>query len=271
MLAVVTAYSLISLVTTNESYENNPVSSASNNTAQFFSVGTAVAVEQKKQQSVYQAAVLNDLSHVENGQTSPLPAGLKVLGISDSSDTQNTGESAPLAQVLVQFDNELYQLTISDFIGDSTIQITAIDALSIKVDYQQTIYTVRLTPPNLLASDYKKPQPSYAQMLAMTPQEIGTRPRVIEHLISLTPTPYIADGQLIGPGINPILFEQAGFKTDDVLKSINGKRVTVASEFEDIKTELQTAQTLTFVVMRRGRLITLFLDIPSEALELNAN
>jgi type II secretory pathway component PulC len=84
----------------------------------------------------------------------------------------------------------------------------------------------------------------------------------------MIPTPYIADGQLIYPGLNPALFAQAGFQPDDVLKTINGKSVTIESELEEIKQEFVNADTLVFEVMRKGRIITLYMDIPSESLTL---
>jgi type II secretory pathway component PulC len=137
--------------------------------------------------------------------------------------------------------------------------------------YDDALYKIQLTLPNLLSDSYKKPEETYSELIKMEADDIGTRPRIIEHLVTLTYTPFIADGQLVSPGLNPALFAQAGFKGDDVLKTINGKSVTVASELEEIQRELKMASTLEFVVMRRGKLVTLFLDIPSESLELTVD
>lgn len=200
-----------------------------------------------------------------------LPFELALVGISSKGANQYDKDSSGDSFVLVQFEDELHEHRVGDFIAQSDIQLTSINTQSINVSVHATSYVIVLTPPNLLAQNFKSEQAPYSQLIQMSASDIGTRPRIIEHLLTLTPTPYIADGKLVSPGINPMLFERAGFRADDVLKTINGKRVTVDEEFEDIKRELKTASTLTFVVMRKGRLIQLFLDIPSEALELTVD
>jgi type II secretory pathway component PulC len=122
-----------------------------------------------------------------------------------------------------------------------------------------------LIGPNLLEEKIDK---SISELLAMTPEEIGNRPQLLEHFVKLTPTPYIADGMLASPGISPTLFAQAGLEEDDVITSINGKSITVADEFSELKRTIRHADTLVINVIRRGRAITLYLDIPSEALTL---
>jgi type II secretion system protein C len=154
----------------------------------------------------------------------------------------------------------------SDTIDNTDIKVLKIKENTVDFIYEGKTLSVSLTPPNLLATDYKETEKSYSEYLAMTPEEIGSRPRVIEHIVTLTPTPYIADGKLASIGINPALFDQAGLQEDDVVKTINGKSITVESEFDELKQEIPQATTLTFLVMRRGRLITLYLDIPSEGL-----
>lgn len=194
---------------------------------------------------------------------------LVLVGISEVIDDPEYQAAARL--VLIKYKEQLLEQRENEFIANSGIEILKIHDDSITVKFKSKEYLVPLTPPNLLAREYAEEEASYAELLAMTPQDISTRPRIIEHIFELTATPYIADGKIVSPGLNPALFEQAGFKGDDVLKTINGKRVTVASEFEEIKEELKTASTLKFTVMRRGRLITLYLDIPSETLELRAD
>lgn len=199
-----------------------------------------------------------------------LPFSMKLVGISDMPDEDIENPDNREILVLVQFENDLHKHMLKDYIDNSEIQIVAIDKNSIDVEFKASIYNIPLTPPNLLANDFKDEEPSYAELAEMAASDISTRPRIIEHLFNLTPTPYIADGKIVSPGLNPELFKQAGFKVDDVLKTINGKRVTVENELEEIKEELKNAQTLEFLVMRRGRMVTLYLDIPSETLELIA-
>lgn len=103
----------------------------------------------------------------------------------------------------------------------------------------------------------------------MTPEQIGTRPRIIQHLMRLTPTPFIADGMLASPGLNPALFEQAGLLEDDVVKQVNGLRVTIPSELDEIQRRLPQLSTLELLIERRGRTLTIILDIPSESLSIS--
>lgn len=176
--------------------------------------------------------------------------------------------SSDRSEVLLSYSGGLHNYFQNDFVLDSDMQLTAVYKSQIDVSYQGVVFTVELSPPNLLSSDFRHPEKTYSEFLDMTPDKIGSRPRILEHLVILTPTPYIADGQLIYPGLNPNLFAQAGFMDDDVLKTINGKSVTIESELNEIKQEITGAQTLVFEVMRKGRIITLYLDIPSESLEI---
>lgn len=212
-----------------------------------------------------------DLPPLKEIQSS-LPIYLKLVGISethylDPRDDRYSEDKDDVI-VMVQFDNKLHTHSLFDYISNSNIQIVAIVHNAIEVNYEDRIYTIELSEPNLLAADFVDSPLSDAQLLSMTSEEISTRPRMIEHLVSLTATPYIADGKIVSKGTNPALFEQAGFKVDDVLKTVNGKRVTVASEYAEIQKELKTALMLEFTVMRKGRLIDLYLDIPSETLEV---
>lgn len=180
----------------------------------------------------------------------------------------NEENSSAQSEVILSYNGGLHNHFQNDFLLDSDMQLTAVYKSQIDVSYQGVVFTIELSPPNLLSPDFRNPAKTYSEFLDMTPDEIGSRPRILEHLVILTPTPYIADGQLIYPGLNPDLFAQAGFMDDDVLKTINGKSVTIESELNDIKQEITGAQTLVFEVMRKGRMITLYLDIPSESLEI---
>ncbi|MDT0595617.1 hypothetical protein [Glaciecola petra] len=192
-----------------------------------------------------------------------LPKQFLLVGTRLKTDS-NTEQS----MVLLSYVGDLHQYFENDFLLNTDMQLAMVYESKIDISFKDRIFTIALSPPNLLAPDFREAEKSYSDFLEMTPEEIGSRPRILEHLIILTPTPYIADGQLIYPGLNPALFQQAGFKEDDVLKTINGKSVTIEAELDDIKKEMLNASTLVFEVMRKGRMITLYLDIPSEALEI---
>lgn len=109
--------------------------------------------------------------------------------------------------------------------------------------------------------------PNSADALAA---RIGNRPKLLEHIVSTQPytTNSGEQGLLVYPGQNPKLFRAARFKEGDVLKKVNGEDVTSESGLEAIQTLLPTAQTLIFEVLRGGKLVKLYLDIPSEGLNI---
>ena len=262
LLAISVIYAVGVLVMESDSTpEPRPISLSQkySNDASGQSLASPKSSNVNKPISTYQNDELNNTEQSKDGPTLPsfLLVGLKV-------DTHPQNSIA-----LVSFKGELYEYSRGENILDANVMLAAIKENSIEVNFNQQLYTIELTEPNLLLVQSEQDIQSYEEMLNMTSQDIGTRPRIMEHLATLIPTPFIADGVLIKPGLNPALFEQAGFIEDDVLKTVNGKSVTVESEFELIKAELKTAQTLEFTVMRKGVIITLYLDIPSEALEIS--
>jgi type II secretory pathway component PulC len=191
-----------------------------------------------------------------------LPKQFVVRGISLKNEQTNEQ-----AKTLLEYKGGLFEYVEKDYLLDTDMLLMKIKQKTVNIEYKVKIFTAELDDPNLLAVAEIEEE-DFIELLSMTPEQIGARPRIIEHLVNLTATPYIADGMLIQPGLNPELFKSVGFQEDDVLKMINGKSVTLDEEFEMIKKELKTAQTLRFEVMRKGRLITLYLDIPSEALTI---
>ncbi len=262
LLLIVVVYSVVSLHMDDGSLEYNtifdsPPSDFDENSASRLSRNQATKELNARQSSAQQANIpVPVVKKPSNG----FPISFLVVGI--SVDSENTLDS----RALLRLPEGLNEFGESDTIDNTDIKVLKIKENTVDFIYEGKTLSVSLTPPNLLATDYKETEKSYSEYLAMTPEEIGSRPRVIEHIVTLTPTPYIADGKLASIGINPALFDQAGLQEDDVVKTINGKSITVESEFDELKQEIPQATTLTFLVMRRGRLITLYLDIPSEGL-----
>lgn len=265
LLSLSVVYSLISLVSEPELEATlvNPKQSISPNFAreesQFISSGLS-----KMKQHKQALDIITVSETTTTNVLTKLPISFSVVGIRIQSRDLD-------ALTLIQFDSELYEYTLNELMLNTDMRLIGIELEHIIIEFNATTHLVKLTPPNLLDTATAKKEEYYTDMLAMTPKQIGSRPRIIEHMLNLIPTPYIADGMLIQPGINPVLFAKAGFQEDDLLKKINGKSVTIEAQMEAIKLELKTAQTLEFQVMRKGRLITLYLDIPSEGLQLRLN
>jgi type II secretory pathway component PulC len=258
IFALAVAYSIISLDSSKDANLNEDTS---------FNTNDEPYGDSEYSGSTTKKLVNNNLldKHKENSQKTEhiqdgLPYEFTLVGISKDKNQENS--------VLIKFENDLYTYEIDSYLLNSTMKLVNITDLYVDILFEQVMYKKELTLPNLLSKHSDDSEKSYSDLMNMTAKEIGSRPRIIEHLLVLIPTPYIADGKLASPGLNPALFNQAGFRADDVLKTINGKSVTIESEFDEIKNELKTAQTLMFVVMRKGRLVTLYLDIPSDTLEL---
>ena len=102
-------------------------------------------------------------------------------------------------------------------------------------------------------------------------KSIGNRPKELEHIVKTRPlgTNEGRDGFAVTPGLNPSLFRSAGFKEGDVLKEINGFDLSIAAQYAQVMAAIPNAHTLEFTVIRGGRTITLYLDIPSEGLSMD--
>ncbi|WJG08506.1 type II secretion system protein N [Aliiglaciecola sp. LCG003] len=100
---------------------------------------------------------------------------------------------------------------------------------------------------------------------------IGNRPKRLEHIVILLGNQTNGNGLIVSPGLNPKLFKSAGFKEGDLLQKVNGFDVDSEDGLNSIQQTIENAQTLVFSVLRGGKIITLYLDIPSENLELKLN
>lgn len=123
--------------------------------------------------------------------------------------------------------------------------------------------SVKTLPSETGKDTFNDPQRSLAK-------QIGNRPKQLDHIVKTLP---ILDenkirGYAVSPGLNPALFKSAGFQEGDELKRINGHDLTDPAGYASAMALLPMAQELQFLVLRGGRTITLYLDIPSEDLNL---
>lgn len=185
-----------------------------------------------------------------------LPYKIQLLGIVYSEI-----ESESYAQLETQ--EIIGEFSVDDEINDSSVYIKRINKKSIVVEFESADYEFRLGRSNSLEE-----QQLLVEFDQMTAKEIGSRPRKIEHIVTLLPNLFNDGGKIIIPGQNPDLFNSARFKEGDVLLEVNGFDIDDETSFGELQKHVRTAQTLKFVVNRAGRKITLYLDIPSEALKL---
>ncbi|WP_395339942.1 hypothetical protein PN836_015680 [Ningiella sp. W23] len=188
--------------------------------------------------------------------TTGLPIRLKVVGIRSKNE--------PLA--LIESQGLVEEFMIGELLFNWPIQLIEISDSFVVVGYESEEYSFNLIGPNLLSKKNEELEPDPMQMTA---QQIGTRPKIIEHIVTLIPTDFIADGMLASVGMNPQLFKQIGLQEDDVIKKINGKQITNQEDFAELQRTIQYADTLVFEIERKGRPLTLYLDIPSEELTIS--
>ncbi len=185
-----------------------------------------------------------------------LPVQLELLGLVYSKLSVES-------YVQIAVDGNIAEFNIDEEIHNTSIYLNRINKNSIFVDYQSVNYEIKLSQMNSLEE-----QRILVEFNQMTAKEIGSRPRQIEHIVGLLPSPFNDGGKLITPGQNPDLYNSARFKEGDVLLEVNGFNIDDEASFGELQTHIRTAQTLKFVVYRGGRRITLYLDIPSETLKM---
>lgn len=168
-------------------------------------------------------------------------------------------------QSYVQIENEkrIGAFYLDEQIFDTQVYVKRINRASVVVQFNAIEYELILTGRNSLEEPQERLR--FAQMSA---KEIGSRPRTIEHVVRLLPNLFNDGGKLVIPGQNPSLFSAARFKEGDVLLEVNGFNIDDESSFDALQQQIRGAQTLKFIVNRAGRRVTLYLDIPSEALKL---
>lgn len=192
---------------------------------------------------------------IEAKQVDELPISIKLIG----TNTQ------PPMQSLLESGGRALQYTVGDLVFSQAIQLIRIDEKQVRLAYNNKTFDIDLLGPNLLQQQIRR---ATADPYKMTPKQIGNRPKIIEHIVSLSPTDYIAGGMIAAQGMNPALFQQAGLKQDDIIMSINGYKVDSEDKLDSLQTSIEHSDTIVFEVIRRGRAITLYLDIPSEALTI---
>ncbi|MBF7073727.1 hypothetical protein ISG33_09995 [Glaciecola sp. MH2013] len=224
--------------------------------------------DNQKQRSSFSAQSSNDqvASYIESPETresqtlstelNDLPANLILRGILFSN-------TASQRYTEIEVDGKLGSFKEDENIAELDVFVKKIERNKVLIEYESRDFELELQGSNTLEEQQLKEIFS-----SMTAEEIGSRPRQIEHIVQLLPNHFNDGGKVIIPGANPSLFRSAKFKEGDVLLEVNGFSVDDEDAFNDMQQEIRNAQTLIFKVNRAGQLITLYLDIPHEALKL---
>jgi general secretion pathway protein C len=201
--------------------------------------------------------VFKDISTQKRGaeHQTTLPIAIRLIG---------TQSSMPQI-ALIESDGIAKQFQIGDKVFSFDIELVDIASQHAIVAFNNTPFTIVLIGPNLLNSE---PEQSYQAFENMSVEEIGNRPRILEHVITFSASETSGKSAFASVGINPKLFAQAGLQEDDLIKSINDKDITDPEQLAQLQSLIPHADTLIFKVERDGRIITLYLDIPSRALNI---
>jgi type II secretion system protein C len=185
-----------------------------------------------------------------------LPAKFVLRGIVYS---QSVAES--FTALLV--DQTAGEYFVDENINNLDVYVKRINKGSVILEFESRDYELLLGETNSLIEEQTQ-----QRFNEMTAKEIGSRPRQLEHIVKTLPNLFNDGGKVIIPGMNPDLYSKVRFQEGDVLLEVNGFEIDDDKQLSDLQKEIRSAQTLSFKVNRAGRFITLYLDIPHEALKL---
>ena len=141
------------------------------------------------------------------------------------------------------------------------------------VDYNKTSsnrVTNTRKPARRPATSPKEQRKTLTKDMAEATRALQQKPMGFADYIAISP--YRRDGQLrgyrISPGKKPRLFRAAGFKAGDVIVEINGLDLTDPQQSLEAMQALRRAQSLQLTVNRGENTLTLYLDFPSEGLDI---
>ena len=196
---------------------------------------------------------------------------------SDSGTAPQTTLPIKLTGVVVASENQEKSLAIIDasgrqntyIIGDM-IQGTSASLHQVKIDRVILSLQGRYETLMLEGAQYRQQEAGTAtqgasvnKRLQKKRQELLSNPRSIVDFISISPVK--KKGKLLGYRINPKrdrqLFLDAGFRPNDLAKSINGYDLTDRAASIELMGQLRTLKQISVVVERDGQLSEVTLDL----------
>lgn len=184
--------------------------------------------------------------------------GIRLLGISYSPDPV-------MRMALIETQEQRITVYERDQLPGSRIEVNSIEqeAVYLKIDgeiHKLTLQRTESSEDEVASSSDSMPEP-YVK------RQPDNRPTTLSQIVSLPAHYRNGEKMYVTPGLTPKLFKSARFKEGDQLLSVNGIEFTLDSFFEDVEAQINTAHTLKFEVLRDGKPVVLFLDIPSETLQ----
>ncbi|MGL5472183.1 MAG: type II secretion system protein GspC, partial [Shewanella sp.] len=103
-----------------------------------------------------------------------------------------------------------------------------------------------------------------SQELAQSRSQLLADPSKITDYIAISPVKQgeAVVGYRLNPGKDMNLFKQAGFKANDLAKSINGYDLTVMSQALEMMSQLPELTEVSVMVEREGQLVEIMFSLP---------
>ncbi|MFC3123002.1 hypothetical protein [Agaribacter flavus] len=187
--------------------------------------------------------------------TQALPIQVVVLGIDKNKNI-----------TLLESESMVETYTLSDFIFKQAIQVKAIHVDKVTLTYNENVYDIPLFDANFLTQKEADAESNYKDLSSA---EIANRPKILEHIIDLSDLQGISPHLYAKPGVSKRLFKQAGLVEGDIIMRINGTDVSDTRALSILAGQVHNMDSIKFEILRNGKPITQYLDIPSEDLSFS--
>ena len=231
--------------------------------------GTRSKVTEIQNQQASKQSIDQEIKNVNQQKENVVEEKPKALHVNDDLPAKFVLRGIVYSQSVAEsFTALLVDQTAGEYFVDENINnldvyVKRINKGSVILEFESRDYELLLGETNSLIEEQTQ-----QRFNEMTAKEIGSRPRQLEHIVKTLPNLFNDGGKVIIPGMNPDLYSKVRFQEGDVLLEVNGFEIDDDEQLSDLQKEIRSAQTLSFKVNRAGRLITLYLDIPHEALKL---
>lgn len=207
----------------------------------------------------------NELVESHNTQTQSTQSdistnlnGVRLLGISYSPDPM-------MRMALIEIQEQRVTVYEEDQLPGSRAKIESIEQEAVYIEMDGKVHKLTLQRTESNVDEVTSQSESMPERY--TKKQPDNRPTTLSQIVSLPAHYRVGEKMYVTPGLTPKLFKSARFKEGDQLLSVNGIEFTLDSFFEDVESQINTAHTLKFEVLRDGKKVVLFLDIPSETLQ----
>jgi len=188
--------------------------------------------------------------------------GLAIIESSGSQETYSLGDkikgtSASLKEVYAD------RIIITNAGRYETLMLDGLVYTSQSPANQQ-LQKAKSGKPEVVSRVDQRKNAEISQELAESRSELLADPSKITDYIAISPVRQgeTVAGYRLNPGKDANLFKQAGFKPNDLAKSINGYDLTVMSQALEMMSQLPELTEVSIMVEREGQLVEIMFSLP---------